>query len=100
MKDIGSISPVPYERGLTSTLPIGARRNRLAVSLQQNSVGTGFYWGQRHSDCHSELFFEHCDPVKIAVWSAATAGDSERFAVRRERIFAAEVAPFGFPFDC
>ena len=49
---------------------------------------------------HSELFFEHLYPVTIAVWSAATAGDSERFAVRRERIFAADVERFGFPFDC
>src|SRR5262245_59303685 len=49
---------------------------------------------------HSELFFEHCDPVTIAGWSVATAGDSERFAIRRERIFAADVERFGFPFDC
>jgi hypothetical protein len=70
------------------------------VSIRQNGVGPNKTCADAilpNGHDHSELFFKHCDPVKIAVWSAATAGDSERFAVRRERIFAAEVAPFGFP---
>ena len=45
---------------------------------------------------HSELFFEHCDPVNIAVWSDETVGDSESFGVRRERIFASDVELFGY----
>jgi hypothetical protein len=49
--------------------------------------------------CHSKLFFEHCDHVNIAVWSADMAVDSERFAVRRERIFAADVELFGITFQ-
>ena len=72
------------------------------VSLRHNGVGTGFIGANAilpKGHCHSELFFEHYDPVNIAVWSAEMAGFSERFAVCRERIFAADVELFGFPFD-
>ena len=75
---------------------------RIIVSLRQNRVGTGFIRANAilpKEHCHSELFFEHYDPVNIAVWSTEMAGFSERFAVRRERIFAADVELFGFPFN-
>jgi hypothetical protein len=69
--------------------PLFTKATIATVSADANSFG----------HCHSELFFEHCDPVNIAVWSADMAGDSERFAVRRERIFSADVVLFGFTFD-
>jgi hypothetical protein len=82
--------------------PTAALGVEIFVSLRQNGVGTGFIGANAilpKGHCHSELFFEHYDPINIAVWSADMAGFSERFAVRRERIFAADVELFGFPFD-
>jgi hypothetical protein len=91
-----------FETQTRSDVNVQNERINPLFPLRQNGVGTGFIGANAilpKGHCHSELFFEHCDPVNIAVWSAETVGDSESFAVRRERIFAADVELFGFPFD-